>query len=111
MLAIREAANKAIGVVRKAGGVGSSLQADLVIAANADDRALLVCWATTPKFFTITSAVSVVEGDELAVTVTPSTAPKASAGPGASTWAPMPRIRRSALHEQLVRHGEVRSVA
>jgi len=62
--------------VRKAGAVGSSLQADLVIAANAEDRALLASLGDDLKFVTITSAVTVVDGDELVVTVTPSTAPK-----------------------------------
>ncbi|MBV8156598.1 MAG: isoleucine--tRNA ligase, partial [Dyella sp.] len=55
------------------GGVGSSLQAELTIAANAEDRALLASLGDDLKFVTITSAVKVVEGDELAVTVTPST--------------------------------------
>jgi len=74
--AIREAANKAIEEVRKDGGVGSSLQAELVIAANAEDRALLASLGDDLKFVTITSAVTVVEGDALVVTVTPSAAPK-----------------------------------
>jgi isoleucyl-tRNA synthetase len=74
--AIREAANKAIEEVRKEGGVGSSLQAELTIAANAEDRALLASLGDDLKFVTITSAVTVVEGDELVVSVTPSTAPK-----------------------------------
>ncbi len=73
---IREAANKAIEEVRKAGGVGSSLQADLVITANAEDRVLLDALGDDLKFVTITSAVKVLAGDELAVTVTPSTAVK-----------------------------------
>jgi isoleucyl-tRNA synthetase len=70
---IREAANKAIEEVRKAGTVGSSLQADIVIAANAEDRVLLDDLGDDLKFVTITSRVTVVAGDELAVTVTPST--------------------------------------
>jgi isoleucyl-tRNA synthetase len=74
--AIREATNKAIEEVRKEGGVGSSLQAELTIAANAEDRALLASLGDDLKFVTITSAVTVVEGDELVVSVTPSTAPK-----------------------------------
>jgi isoleucyl-tRNA synthetase len=74
--AIREVANKAIEEVRKSGGVGSSLQADLVITANAEDRVLLDVLGDDLKFVTITSAVTVVAGDELAVTVTPSTAVK-----------------------------------
>ena len=62
--------------MRKDGGVGSSPQAELVIAANAKDRALLASLGDDLKFITITSAVTVVEGDELVVTVTPSAAVK-----------------------------------
>ncbi|HEX7639523.1 MAG TPA: isoleucine--tRNA ligase [Burkholderiaceae bacterium] len=74
--AIREAANKAIEDVRAAGGVGSSLQAELRIAANAEDRALLASLGEDLKFVTITSQAEVVEGEELQVTVTPSSSPK-----------------------------------
>ncbi|HEY9028221.1 MAG TPA: class I tRNA ligase family protein, partial [Burkholderiaceae bacterium] len=74
--AIREAANKAIEEVRAAGQVGSSLQATLVIAANAEDRVLLESLGDDLKFVTITSSATVVPGDELAVTVTPSADPK-----------------------------------
>ena len=70
--AIREVANKAIEEVRKSGDVGSSLQADIVIAANAEDRVLLADLGDDLKFVTITSKVTVVDGAELAVTVTPS---------------------------------------
>ncbi len=75
---IREVANKAIEAVRTEGRVGSSLQATLVIAAPAEDRALLETLGDDLKFVTITSAVQVVaaEGDELTVTVTPSDATK-----------------------------------
>ena len=74
--AIRDAANKAIEDLRTAGQVGASLQATLVITAGADDAALLRSLGTDLKFVTITSAVAVVDGAELAVTVTPSTAAK-----------------------------------
>jgi isoleucyl-tRNA synthetase len=74
--AIREAANKAIEEVRAAGGVGSSLQAELVIAADAEDRVLLESLGEDLKFVTITSKVEVVAGDALAVAVSPSPSPK-----------------------------------
>ena len=74
--AIRDAANKAIEDLRTAGQVGASLQATLVITAGADDAALLRSLGADLKFVTITSAVAVVDGAELAVTVTPSTAAK-----------------------------------
>jgi isoleucyl-tRNA synthetase len=74
--AIREAANKSIEDVRAAGGVGSSLQADLTIAANPEDHALLRGLGDDLKFVTITSKVTLVDGPELTVTVTPSSSPK-----------------------------------
>ncbi|MDQ7743325.1 isoleucine--tRNA ligase [Hydrogenophaga pseudoflava] len=73
---IRDVANKAIEDLRAAGQVGASLQATLTIAAGADDAALLRALGADLKFVTITSAVTVVDGAELAVTVTPSTATK-----------------------------------
>jgi isoleucyl-tRNA synthetase len=74
--AIRAVANQAIEEVRKAGGLGSSLQADLVITANAEDRVLLDDLGDDLKFVTITSTVTVVSGDTLGVAVKPSTSVK-----------------------------------
>ncbi|WP_066153196.1 isoleucine--tRNA ligase [Hydrogenophaga pseudoflava] len=73
---IRDVANKAIEDLRTEGKVGASLQATLTITAGADDAALLRALGADLKFVTITSAVTVVDGAELAVTVTPSTATK-----------------------------------
>ena len=70
--AIRDVANKEIEALRAAGQVGASLQATLRITANAEDAALLRSLGADLKFVTITSAVSVEEGAELAVQVTPS---------------------------------------
>ena len=74
--AIRELANKEIEALRTAGQVGASLQATLTITAGADDAALLRSLGEDLKFVNITSAVTVVDGDELQITVTPSTAAK-----------------------------------
>ena len=74
--AIRDVANKEIEAVRSAGAVGASLQATLVITAGADDAALLRSLGEDLRFVTITSAATVVDGESLAVTVTPSAAPK-----------------------------------
>jgi isoleucyl-tRNA synthetase len=112
--AIREAANKAIEAVRQAGDVGSSLQAELTIAANAEDRALLASLGDDLKFITITSAVEVVEGDELVVTVRPSTSPKCE-----RCWHWRADVGADAAHpticgrctSNLFGTGEVRSVA
>src|SRR5574343_1364873 len=73
---IRDLANKEIEAVRTAGQVGASLQATLTITAGADDAALLRSLGEDLRFVTITSAVTVVDGDALAITVTPSTATK-----------------------------------
>ncbi|MEK8047957.1 isoleucine--tRNA ligase [Ideonella margarita] len=73
---IRDVVNKDIEAVRTAGQVGASLQATLVITVGGDDAALLRSLGTDLKYVTITSAVEVVEGEALSVTVTPSTATK-----------------------------------
>ncbi|MBN8488167.1 MAG: isoleucine--tRNA ligase [Burkholderiales bacterium] len=73
---IRDTAIKEIEALRAAGQVGASLQATLRITAGADDAALLRSLGEDLKFVTITSAVTVVDGDELQVTVTPSAAAK-----------------------------------
>jgi len=73
---IRDLANKEIEAVRTTGAVGASLQATLVITAPAEDAALLRSLGDDLRFVTITSAVSVVDGDTLAVAVAPSTAAK-----------------------------------
>jgi isoleucyl-tRNA synthetase len=74
--AMRDTANKAIEDLRTAGAVGASLQAALTITAGADDAALLRSLGEDLRFVTITSAATVVDGGELAVTVTPSSATK-----------------------------------
>jgi len=73
---IRDLVNKEIEAVRVTGGVGSSLQANLVIAANPADSALLASLGDDLRFVTITSKAGVENGDALKVTVTPSTALK-----------------------------------
>lgn len=73
---IRDLANKEIEAVRTEGKVGSSLQATLGITANPADHALLASLGDDLRFVTITSAVALALGDELAVKVTPSNATK-----------------------------------
>jgi isoleucyl-tRNA synthetase len=73
---IRETANKVIEEQRAAGAVGSSLQADLLITAPADDHALLSSLAEDLKFVTITSAVGLREGAALAIEARASRATK-----------------------------------
>ena len=74
--AIRDTANKEIEAVRAAGGLGSSLQAELTIVAGADDGALLRSLGDDLRFVTITSRATVTDGDALQVTVATSAAPK-----------------------------------
>ena len=74
--AIRDQANKAIEDLRAAGTVGASLQATLTITAGPDDAALLRSLGDDLRFVTITSAVTVVDGAALAISVAPSTAVK-----------------------------------
>ncbi len=74
--AVRDLANKEIETVRGTGAVGSSLQANLVITAPTAEHALLASLGEDLKFVFITSAAQLVAGDELQVTVSPSTATK-----------------------------------
>jgi len=74
--AIRDEVNKSIEAVRTSGGVGSSLQANVTVTANAEDRALLATLGDDLKFVFITSVAEVIAGDALAVNVEPSAARK-----------------------------------
>ena len=73
---VRAVASKAIEEVRTAGGVGSSLQAEIVIEAPAATLAELARLGDDLKFVFITSQATAKEGAELKVTVTPSAATK-----------------------------------
>ena len=73
---IRDLANKEIEAVRTAGGVGSSLQANLTITAPAADEELLVTLGADLKFVFIVSEAALHEGDALGIEVRPSTATK-----------------------------------
>ncbi|SHM69255.1 isoleucine--tRNA ligase [Rhizobacter sp. OV335] len=73
---IRDVANKEIEALRSAGQVGSSLQAELLITAAADDLALLAALGDDLRFVTITSQARIAAGAALVVAVTPSAATK-----------------------------------
>jgi isoleucyl-tRNA synthetase len=73
---VRDAVNKAIEAVRTEGGVGSSLQAEVVVMAPPETHALLASLGEDLKFVFITSKATLTAGDALAVTVTPSSATK-----------------------------------
>jgi isoleucyl-tRNA synthetase len=69
---IRDAANKEIEALRTEGKVGSSLQANLVVTAGADDHALLSALGEDLKFVFIASAVRLERGEALAIRALPS---------------------------------------
>jgi isoleucyl-tRNA synthetase len=73
---IRDAANKEIEALREKGQVGSSLQANLVITAAAEDHRLLAGLGDDLKFVFITSRMNIVAGETMAVKVTASEAVK-----------------------------------
>jgi isoleucyl-tRNA synthetase len=69
---VRDAVNKEIEAVRTTGAVGSSLQANVVLSAAADDHAVLAALGEDLRFVLITSKADLQPGAELAVQVTPS---------------------------------------
>ncbi len=73
---VRATVTKAIEDVRTAGGVGSSLQAEIVISAPAATLTELHRLGDDLKFVFITSQATVKEGPELSVEVKPSPAAK-----------------------------------
>ncbi|MEG1769936.1 MAG: class I tRNA ligase family protein, partial [Comamonas sp.] len=70
---IRDLVNKDIEAVRTTGQVGSSLQAEVTLAAEPEDLALLQSLGDDLKFVFITSAAQAVAGAALQSTVAPST--------------------------------------
>ncbi len=111
---IRDVVNKELEAVRSAGGLGSSLQATVTLAANEADRALLATLGDELKFVFITSAAQLVPGAELQVIVTPSSDKKCE-----RCWHWRADVGASAEHpticgrcvSNLVGAGEVRSIA
>ena len=73
---VRETANKAIEDVRSAGGLGSSLQAEVLLGAPPETHALLASLGDALKFVLITSEATLAEAEALTLTVTPATAQK-----------------------------------
>ncbi|MBS7777193.1 isoleucine--tRNA ligase [Acidovorax sp. CCYZU-2555] len=69
---IRDLVNKDIEAVRTTGQVGSSLQAEVTLAAEPEDLALLQSLGDDLKFVFITSAAQAVAGAALQSTVAPS---------------------------------------
>ena len=74
--AIRDTVNKEIEALRAAGGVGSSLQANVTLTAGPEDHALLEALGDDLRFVLITSAVDLRLGDTLVIHVQASAATK-----------------------------------
>jgi isoleucyl-tRNA synthetase len=66
---IRDAVNKEIEVLRADGRVGASLQANVDLAVAADDHALLSSLGADLKFVFITSAITLVAGSAMSISV------------------------------------------
>jgi isoleucyl-tRNA synthetase len=73
---LREAVNKDIEVLRADGQVGSSLQANVALTVGAADHTLLISLGEDLRFIFITSALTLTQGEELAIQVAPSSAAK-----------------------------------
>ena len=73
---LRNAVNKDIEALRAAGGVGSSLQANVVLTVPAADHALLATLGEGLKFVFITSVAELRLGDALQISVLASSATK-----------------------------------
>lgn len=69
---IRAQVQKELETLRTAGAIGSSLQADVTIAAHMSDHDLLASLGADLKFVFITSKATLVAGDALAVSATAS---------------------------------------
>ena len=74
--AVRDTVNKEIEALRSAGVLGSSLQAEVVVTAAAEDHAALASLGEDLKFVLITSAATVMAGDALTVSVRARATPK-----------------------------------
>jgi isoleucyl-tRNA synthetase len=70
--AIRGEVQKELEVLRSAGSIGSSLQAEVVVTAGPDDFAQLAALGADLKYLLITSAARIEAGDALAVRAVPS---------------------------------------
>ncbi len=73
---LRESVNKQLEALRADGKLGSSLQANVTLAAAPDDHALLASLGNDLKFVFITSAMKLMAGDALSISATASNDPK-----------------------------------
>jgi isoleucyl-tRNA synthetase len=73
---VRDLVNKDIEVLRAAGQLGSSLQANISLTVGAQDHALLASLGDDLKFVFITSAIELIAGDALSISTSASKAVK-----------------------------------
>jgi isoleucyl-tRNA synthetase len=73
ILAVRAAVLKELEALRQEGRIGSSLQAEVAIAAPAADYEALASLGDDLRFVMITSAATIARGEALAIDVKPST--------------------------------------
>jgi isoleucyl-tRNA synthetase len=66
---LRDLVNKEIEVLRAGGQVGSSLQATVALTVTPPDHALLTTLGADLKFVFITSAIELIAGDALSISV------------------------------------------
>jgi isoleucyl-tRNA synthetase len=76
IIGVRALVQRELEAVRQSGAIGSSLQAEVDIVADADSYPALASLGDDLRFVLITSAARVVRGDALAIVVTPSAHPK-----------------------------------
>jgi isoleucyl-tRNA synthetase len=76
ILAVRAAVLRELETLREQGKIGSSLQAEVTVAAPDDDYAALASLDDDLRFVLITSAARIERADAFAVAVNPSAAPK-----------------------------------
>lgn len=66
---IRNLVNKEIETVRTTGAVGSSLQANVTLTVPSEDHAVLASLGHDLKFVTITSAIELIAGNAIHISV------------------------------------------
>ncbi|HEX7273975.1 MAG TPA: isoleucine--tRNA ligase [Casimicrobiaceae bacterium] len=76
ILSVRSTVLKELETLREQRKIGSSLQAEVTVAAPDEDHAALAALGNDLRFVFITSAASVERADALAIAVNPSAAPK-----------------------------------
>jgi len=96
ILAVRAAVLKQLEALRQEGGIGSSLQAEVTIAAPPGDYEALASLDDDLRFVMITSAATVARAEALTIDVKPSTHPKCE-----RCWHYRPEVGKNPAHPTL----------